>query len=335
MSCLRVGVVGLGLIGRQRIEALWSLADGGRDVEVIGVVDPGVRPEMAREVRQYRDVAELIDADPDWVVIAVPHDTAETVAEQVLDASPNVLVEKPLGRGVAAAERLVSKAGSGRLFVGHNYRFMPGIAAMFEDIESGHFGEPISMRMMIGHGNAPGQEKSWKLDPVKAGGGVLIDPGIHLVDLIRVAGGDIGSIDGLAWSGFWNTGIEEEVHLLIETENVPMINMEMSLVRWRSTFRVEFNGTDGYGIVSGRGRSYGPQSYVRGRRWGWQSGRSQLDSEELVVESDCNTVFACELDSLMFGAPTRGMGPCSAEDGLENMRLLERIKVQLGLFPEL
>jgi len=65
--------------------------------------------------------------------------------------------------------------------------------------------------------------------------------------------------------------------------------------QWRSEFRIEVIGRDGYGVVSGRGRSYGMQRYTRGKRWSWINGRPQVENEELVIESDCSDSFTNEL----------------------------------------
>jgi predicted dehydrogenase len=171
--------------------------------------------------------------------------------------------------------------------VGFNYRFYSGIRKAIKDTLDGHFGKIISVNMILGHGNAPGMERTWKLDPIKCGGGALIDPGIHLIDLaLCLSNGSVEVIQGASWKGFWNTGVEEEVHLIMKDSLGTIFNIQTSLNRWRSNFRLEINGVDGYGVVEGRGRSYGPQSYKVGKRWGWQSGVNQADTEELIIDSN-------------------------------------------------
>jgi predicted dehydrogenase len=188
----------------------------------------------------------------------------------------------------------------------------------------------MSVNMTLGHGCDPNILKTWKLDPLRAGGGCLIDPGVHLLDLCSLIGRSPLTVSGgCAWNGFWNTGVEEECRLLLDAGGFP-IDLEISIVRWRSVFRLEIHGQDGYGIVNGRNRSYGKQTYVRGRRWGWQSGVSQADSEERVLESAGEDVFADEMDALFFGAERldtqHTLPPCSGAEALETMRLLERCR---------
>jgi predicted dehydrogenase len=130
---------------------------------------------------------------------------------------------------------------------------------------------------------------------------------------------------GWSWEGFWNTGVEEECRLHLDGGSF-LIELDISIVRWRSTFRMEVHGTDGYGIVTGRNRSYGKQRYIRGKRWGWQSGVSQAESEELVVETDGNEVFADEMDALLFGSKSNPLPACSGREAVSTMELLEECR---------
>jgi hypothetical protein len=99
--------------------------------------------------------------------------------------------------------------------------------------------------------------------------------------------------------------------------------MQISIVRWRSTFALRIHGVEGYGIVDGRNQSYGPQTYVRGTRWAWRRGGSQRESEELVTTDANDDVFARELEAVVFPDPAAPIAACTAEEGVANMRLYE------------
>lgn len=333
---IRIGVIGAGLIGRERLAALAALEAQGRPISIIGLHDanPDVCHSVAAEYATpaFRDTASLLRHKPDWVMIALPHDSAAEVAQMALADGANVLLEKPLGRDLREAERLVEQGGN-RLRVGFNYRFFSGIRKAVKDVQSGRFGRTISIEFDLGHGCAPGQEKTWKLDPERAGGGCLIDPGVHLLDLcLQLAPNGLQVKGGTSWKGFWNTGIEEEVCLLLDADGVS-VTIRLSLVAWRSTFLMRINGTDAYGIVTGRNRSYGKQQYIVGRRWGWLDAPTQAASEQLEVIDDGLDVFKRETEALLFADQTRTDGPrvARAEEALEVMRLLDQIRAALGL----
>jgi predicted dehydrogenase len=337
-SVIGIAVIGLGLIGRERLKAVDLLRRRGLPVSVTAVLDP-LAPDadsIAAEwgARVCRDLDALIAAAPDLIIVATPHDTAVRISERLLAAGHRVLMEKPLGRTEAEARRLLDhRAAGASLFVGYNYRFFEGVAALCDDIRADRFGAPISLSLLIGHGGNPRDAASWKLDPMRAGGGCLIDPGVHLLDLVHTLNPAGVTIQGgTVWRGFWNTGIEEDCALVMAGTRIPSIDLRVSVIRWRSTFRIEFFGTEGYGLLEGRGRSYGPQIYRRGRRWGWQTGGGQADSEETVVTTNGESVFADELAAILFASSGghRG-GPATAAQALETMVLLDRCRMALGL----
>jgi predicted dehydrogenase len=281
------------------------------------------------------DLDGLLAAGVDWAIVATPHDTAALFVPTLLAAGLKVLVEKPLGRSEAEARRILeSVSDPDQVRVGLNYRFFPGIARLLADVRDGVFGPLVSMTIVMGHGGAPGDESSWKLDPTRAGGGALIDPGIHLLDLCRlVADGDLEVLAGSTWTGFWNTGIEEECHLLLRGGRLPLANIQISVVRWRSTFRLEVQGTDGYGVVEGRDRSYGPQAYRRGHRWGWRTSESQAASEEILPLNNDENVFVTELDAILFPVDTDFPKPCDGPEALALMCLLDCCRRAVGIEP--
>lgn len=343
---MKVVIAGTGLIGSERLAALNKIAQAtNNQISIAAVVEPDAQ-RLAQasgkyNVRGVADIGAALALEPDWVFVCTPHAIAPSVIAHSLSAGANVLVEKPLGRSLAECDSILKqKPDNLRIAVGFNYRFYQGIEALIRDAKSGIFGNLISVNMVLAHGNAPGMEKSWKLDPIQCGGGCLIDPGVHLLDIAqRLSVEDLHVVGGKYWSGFWNTGIEEEVHLLLGNRANTIFNIQISLNRWRSQFRLEVNGTEGYGVVEGRGRSYGPQSYRTGKRWAWQAGGTQADSEVFKLHSypaedsfirETSSLFGPELANKVLGVnPSQTV--CNETEGAEVMRLLDQARVTLGL----
>lgn len=329
---MKILIVGAGLIGCERIAAVKKIAEMNSFVSLMGAYDPDTKKLAI--VGQKFQIPIIYDLDialrmkPDWIFICTPHNVVVPIIQRAFGVGANVLVEKPLGRSLQECQEIINgKPAHCKLYVGFNYRFFAGVEALLRDCQAEKFGKLISVNLILGHGNAPGMENSWKLDPVKCGGGCLIDPGVHLLDLIcELAIGTVHLDYVRSWSGFWNTGIEEESHLLLHDDNGTIFNTQVSLNRWRSNFKLEVNGTEGYGIVEGRGRSYGPQSYRTGVRWGWQFIKSQADSEILVIDRDpCEDSFIKDtlavLDSKKYNIPA-----CNHLGALAVMELLEKCK---------
>jgi len=330
---MKVAVIGYGLIGQERVRALVRLRNEENIVKSILVFDPYIESNkietLPNGISLIHSLNDLICTSPDWIIVSTPHDSSAEICREILPLGCSILVEKPLGRNLSETEDLMRLAKDPtKVFVGLNYRFFPGIHSLLKDFQDGIFGEIISINMVLGHGGAPGMEKSWKLDPIRAGGGVLLDPGIHLLDLCLLLSPQLKLKSASAWSGFWNTGIEEEVRLQF-TEGKKLINLDLSVVRWRSTFKIEVNGTDGYGVVSGRGRSYGPMRYTRGKRWGWKSGGTQETSEERVLESNCEDSFYAELRELFRSDLSFTSPPCSLHSFIKVIELYSKCKSSL------
>lgn len=319
-------VVGAGKIGQERIKALETLGEN-----IVAVVDTDEK--LLTKYRNYTTVYEIekrILSGVDWIFVCTPHDDTGGIVKWALLNEYNVLSEKPLGRTYDEAKNIlyfnkVDNFGRARskINVGFNYRFYKGVNQLIRDTLTGLFGDVISVNMVLGLSNPAGTEKTWRLDPKRAGSGSIIYAGIHLIDLALILSqGNLKPKTSIKWSGFWNTGIEEEIHILA-TDGKAVYNIQSSVNRWRSTFRIEVNGTDGYGIVEGRNRYYGNQTYIRGKRWGWQSGKTQRESEELVVDYDGEDSFIEETRAVLYGSNVVTAG--NMQDNLKCLEFIESL----------
>ena len=337
---MKVVIIGFGLIGRERYNALRELQHVGFPINEIGVYDPYIPEENKYNsgIIWFESLKEIEENNPDWVIVCTPHDVAVEIVKIVSKWACSILMEKPFGRNYKEALELDSLFNNdliNRCYVGFNYRFYPGIQKIYADYRNGLFGEIINVNCEIGHGGNPDDANTWKSSPEFNGSGALCDPGIHMLDLLNqfcIYG--IVPKYGTAYKGVWNTGIQEEVNLILTSKN-PVdgknfsINLKSSLVHWRSTFRFEIWGDKGYGIVTGRGRSYGPMEYVRGEKWGWKKGVSQRESEQLVSLSTCELSFYDELKALFFekndhkGNLVHRLEPCNSFEALLDMKLYE------------
>jgi predicted dehydrogenase len=168
----RLGFLGVGWIGRNRMEAL----EASELVEVAAVADPA-------EAGALDSLDGLLEEDLDGVVIATP---SALHAEQAIAALENglaVFCQKPLGRTAGEVRRVVDTARAADLLLGVDlsYRFVEAFRRAREVVRSGALGDVYAADLAF-H-NAYGPDKPWFYDPELAGGGCVIDLGIHLVDL--------------------------------------------------------------------------------------------------------------------------------------------------------
>lgn len=180
----RIGFLGVGWIGRHRMEAI--LATGA--AEAVGIADPSA--EMAAEALRLApgaalapDLESLLDLDLDGLVIATPSALHAEQAKAALDRGVAVFCQKPLGRTAHEVSAVVESArrADRLLAVDLSYRFTEGMRRIRQTLRSGDLGRVFAVDLVF-H-NAYGPDKPWFYDPEMSGGGCVMDLGVHLVDL--------------------------------------------------------------------------------------------------------------------------------------------------------
>jgi predicted dehydrogenase len=164
----RLGFLGVGWIGRARLEAVAPFA------EVEAIADPAVPGALA-------SLDELLELDLDGVVIATPSALHAEQTIAALEAGRAVFCQKPLGRNAADAARVVeaARAADRLLAVDLSYRSTAAAQAVRRELR--HLGH-VYAAVLVFH-NAYGPDRPWFYDPQLSGGGCVTDLGIHLVDL--------------------------------------------------------------------------------------------------------------------------------------------------------
>jgi predicted dehydrogenase len=285
-QALRVGVVGCGLIGGKRVQAL-----GAQD-ELVGCYDVSAEASgmfaAAHGTRALETAQDLLALAPDVVVVAVSHDGLAALATEALQGGAHVLVEKPAGLGVAQIEQLIAAEQSAgrRVKVGFNHRFHPGLRRAAAEVHSGAHGELLHLRGRYGHGGRPGYDREWRAKPARSGGGELIDQGMHLLDLSHWIAGPLPLHSAILRTHFWDTPVEDNAALLLgegETRTGPWAMLHVTWTEWKNLFSLEIYCRTAKLQVDGLVRSYGPQ---RLRIYRMRPELGPPDLEELVYPDE-------------------------------------------------
>jgi predicted dehydrogenase len=184
---IRLGFLGLGWIGRSRLEAIMADSSAGAGA-IVAIADPD--PEAAAAARELcpgaalvGGLGQLLEQQLDGLVIATPSAQHAQQARTALQAGIAVFCQKPLGRSAAETEGVVTAAREADRLLGvdFSYRDTRAMAAVRELVQGGELGEVYCAELVF-H-NAYGPDKAWFHQPALAGGGCVMDLGIHLVDL--------------------------------------------------------------------------------------------------------------------------------------------------------
>ncbi|AUV82277.1 gfo/Idh/MocA family oxidoreductase [Salinigranum rubrum] len=181
---VRIGIVGLGNIGTYHAEFLGEVE---RADIVAGLdIDADARDAFAAEfgVETYADRSDLFD-QVDAVIVTTPNRFHEEYAVAALDAGVDVLLEKPLAHTLESAERIARavRESDALCMVGFNNRFSNPVEVLKHDLRAGRFGDVTHVEAnYVRRRGIPGRG-SWFTSKDVAGGGALIDIGVHAIDL--------------------------------------------------------------------------------------------------------------------------------------------------------
>lgn len=265
-----VALVGAGRIGGIRARIIQSSDDAV--LRAVADVDAARAEALAREAGAM--------AAPDWrgvvtspqvdlVVVSTPTKFHQEIAITALEAGKHVLCEKPLARNIQEAERMVKAACSaGRILkTGFNYRHMAHVRKAKELIEAGRLGPLYFLRCRYGHGGRPGYEKDWCTDHELSGGGVLLEQGIHILDLVRYLFAEPSALVAQIQRFFWAFPVvEDNCFCLLQSEAGQSAQIHVSWTQWINLLHLEIFGRDGYLQLEGRDGHYGRQRLTWGKR---------------------------------------------------------------------
>jgi len=194
---IRLGIIGCGGISRYaHAPAIMRL---GKTVECVVVSDINIAAaeviasemEVSDYTNNYREVLKRDDVDA--VVIALPHSLHVEVTCAAAEAGKHILLEKPMGRSMAEAEIIAQsiKENNVLFMIGLNRRFLPQYRKVKETIEMGMIGTP---KLVTLDSQQYREFSGWKGSREHAGGGLILDPGIHCIDQLLWWMGDVKEV---------------------------------------------------------------------------------------------------------------------------------------------
>ena len=156
-----------------------------------------------------------------------------------------------------------------KLMFGFNHRFHPGVIQAKTIVESARLGPIIGLRGIYGKSGGIHFRDSWRSDKQTSGGGILLDQGIHMLDLFCHFCGDFEYVKCFVGNSFWNFDIEDNAFLILQNRKGQSACLHSSATLWKHTFRLDIMLEEGYLVVEGflsKTGSYGREKLIVGRR---------------------------------------------------------------------
>jgi len=220
MAKLKVGIAGYGVVGRRRHQCIQARDD----LEVVAICDRTF--QAAREtvdgLLRVKDWNALLEEELDVLFVCVTNDIAADVTIAGLEKGVHVFCEKPPGRNVEDIRRVIAaeKRHPGlKLMYGFNHRYHDSVQEALRIIRSGELGRVIAMRGIYGKSKIiTFNQDDWRTRREVAGGGVLVDQGIHMVDLMRLFAGEFAEIHSFVSNSHWGYNVEDNAYALMRSD---------------------------------------------------------------------------------------------------------------------
>ena len=256
---MNYAIIGCGLIGKKRVTGM----PAGARLIVACDTNLARAEDLVKLAKGGRAVADfpgaVADPEVQVVFISTLNSTLAPIALAAVRHGKHVLVEKPAAINVAELEEVEAAAQkTGALVrVGYNHRFHPAALKAVELFRSGVLGPMMFVRGRYGQGGRVGYEKEWRADPKLAGGGELIDQGVHLIDLAGIFLGEFTIVEGHATTYFWNMPVDDNAFLSLRNAAGNTAWLHVSCSEWKNLFSLEIYGRDAKLHWEGLGGSYG------------------------------------------------------------------------------
>lgn len=328
MTPIKVGIVGFGKMGRIRA----SEVERHPGVELVFVADPDVAdPRLPAGVAFSQNPADAAKSEAQAVFVCTPNAYAPPIAIACLDAGKHVFCEKPPGRTLTDIEaiRAAEARNPGlKLKFGFNHRYHAGIVEAKRIVESGQFGPVLFLRGVYGKAGTPDFERSWRNRREVSGGGILLDQGIHMLDLFRYFLGDFDEVKSMVSRLFWDIDVEDNAFALLRNPRGQVAMLHSSSTQWKHRFNLDIYMADGYlsvnGILSST-RSYGDETLSVARKQigeGFATGKPREEVIYFDTDPSWERELADFIDAIALDQPV-GLG--NSQDALSAMRMVFRI----------
>jgi predicted dehydrogenase len=324
---INCGIIGFGKMGKIRASAIENSGKG----RVVTVYDPCLALGCAYPVAA--SPTEILNApDIDAIFVCTPNSSIPLLCTQALQAGKHVFSEKPPGFNAGQVESVIQAemSSSGlKLMYGFNHRHHRSILRMKKIVDSGDLGRVLWVRGRYGKEVDESFFEGWRANPELAGGGILLDQGIHMLDLLSHLGGEFDEVSAFVSNLFWKIdGIEDNVFAIFRnSKSGTCASVHSTMTQWRYLFSLEVFLEGGALILNGLKTSsgaYGDENLAIKRNSSHlQDGR--FESEEHIVYH-IDTSWQSEIDHFFECIEKNQDVRCgTSADALNVMRMIDRI----------
>ena len=327
---MKVGIAGYGVVGKTRHRSIES--NTSYQITAISESSEEARKFIPAGIKIYNDYKSLIaSADIDVIFISLPNQFASEAACLSLQRGLHVFCEKPPARTHAElleVEKQSLKFPELKLMYGFNHRFHLSVEEAKLLIDSNSLGRLINMKGVYGKSQMISfNQTDWRTNREASGGGILLDQGIHMLDLMRyLSGENFTEVFSIIDNAFWNFDVEDNAYVLMKSPKGLVSQLHSSATQWRHVFNLEITLERGSLILGGLltgSKSYGDETLTI-----ITSDPSKDNGMPKESTSKYNKDVSWDNEIKYFAnslADNTSIERGSINDALETMRLIETI----------
>ncbi len=263
MKKLRVGIAGYGVVGHRRR----ACVDMNPHLKTVAISDIRVsRQHEDRDgVMNYPNYDLLLDHHLDVLFVCLPNYLAADAAIKGLSKGLHVFCEKPPGRNledVVDVQTVERQHPKGKLKYGFNHRYHDSFIEASKAVHSGKYGKILNIRGVYGKSRIIPFDGGWRSQRKFAGGGILLDQGIHMLDMVQSLAGDFDEVYSFVSNSYWQHDVEDNAYALMRNKEGCVAMIHSTATQWQHRFRLEITLEEAIveltGILSGS-KSYGEE----------------------------------------------------------------------------
>lgn len=264
MSTLQIGIAGYGVVGKHRHQCIQKLPY----TQVVAVSDKHISAHHLhnRDIALFDDYQKIASQKLDALFVCLTNDVAADAVVMGLENGMHVFCEKPPGRNLKDLQRVIDCKRNYpdlKLMYGFNHRYHHSVQEALQIIQSKQLGKILNLRGVYGKSKLiTFNQGDWRTKKAIAGGGVLLDQGIHMVDLMRLFAGEFIEVHSFISNNYWNHDVEDNAYALMKTSDGIVGMLHSSATQWRHRFHLDINLEKGSLILSGilsGSKSYGAE----------------------------------------------------------------------------
>ncbi len=283
---INVGIIGYGKMGAIRHDVISKY----KNIKVILIYDP---EDINSEIETVQTPDEIINNPKiDAIYICTPNYLNKMLTIQSLKAGKHVFCEKPPAFTAKDVEEIRTfEEQSGKvLMYGLNHRHHASVKHMKKLIDEKSFGKVLWMRGRYGKSVDKTFYNNWRAKKKLSGGGILIDQGIHMLDLFIYLGGDFDKIHASVSNLYWKLDVEDNVFATLEnTKSGTAATLHSTMTQWRHLFSLEIFLEKGYLVLNGlktSSNTYGDEILTIARNRSAAPAATWEDEENIKFHTD-------------------------------------------------